>query len=139
VVKFITKVFAHLQEKKAFQKFQEYLLDVDVRPEPWRDADAIDDIFGQAFATGKQDCSSTPKHPWSEKLHKASHKVRHWKTFIKAKSTGVNQSNVLDALAADIWPDSPKIPPVNRYVLRKVKIAAERALERVRRDSANER
>jgi hypothetical protein len=139
VAKFISKVFAHLQENKVFHKFQEYLLDVDGMPEPWREANAIDDLLGQAFAIGEQDCSSTPRHPWSENLHKASQKVRYWKAFITAKSTGVNQSDVLDALAADIWPDGPPLSPSNRYVLRKVKIAAKRALKRVQRDSANER
>jgi hypothetical protein len=68
VTKFISKVFAHLQENKVFHKFQEYLLDVDVIPEPWREANAIDDILGQAFAVGEQECSSTPRHPWSENL-----------------------------------------------------------------------
>jgi hypothetical protein len=51
----------------------------------------------------------------------------------------VDRSEVLEALATEIWPDGPPTPPSNRYVLRKVKIAAERALKRVRRDSVNKR
>jgi hypothetical protein len=46
---------------------------------------------------------------------------------------------VLDDLASEIWPDGPPTPPVNNYILRKVKIAAERALKRTRHDGDKER
>jgi hypothetical protein len=91
------------------------------------------------FAIGEAECSSIPQHPRSESLHKAIQKVRYWKTFITARTTGVCQDQVLDDLASEIWPDGPPTPPVNNYILRKVKIATERALKRTRRDGDKER
>jgi hypothetical protein len=128
VASFISNVYDHLQENKAFHKY--------VDPEPWRLANDIDE---QAFALGEASCSSIPQHSWSENLHKASQKVRYWKTLIAARTTGVCQEQVLADLAREIWPDGRPTPPVNNYVLRKVKIAAERALKRTRRDGDKER
>jgi hypothetical protein len=123
----------------AFHKYQEYLHDVDVDPEPWRLANDIDDVIGQVFALGEAECSSIPQHLWSENLHKASQKVRYWKAFITARTTGVCQDQVLDDLASEIWPNGPPTPPVNNYILRKVKLAAKRALKRTHRDGDKER
>jgi hypothetical protein len=54
VAKSISKVFDHLQENKDFHKFQEYLLDVDVHPEPWRLANDIDNIVGQKLSRSEK-------------------------------------------------------------------------------------
>jgi hypothetical protein len=127
VAKFVSKVYDHMQENKAFHKYQEYLLDVDTEPEPWRLANDIDDVVGQALAIGEAACSSTPQPPWSGPLHKASQKVRYWKTYITARTTGVHQDQVLAELATEIWPDGPPTPPVNNDILRNAPSSAPAA------------
>jgi hypothetical protein len=135
VAKFVSGVYAHLMENKVFHKYSDYCLDVDVLHAPWNTANAIDDILGQAFSKAERDCSSIPQHPWSVKLHKASLKVRYWKTYLTARTTGVAQDDVLAEIATTVWPDGPPAAPSNLYVLKKVKIAAERALKRTRREA----
>jgi hypothetical protein len=135
VTKFVSKVHAHLMENKVFHKFHAYCLDVEGLSEPWQPANSIDNMIGQAFASAERDCSSIPCHPWSEALHKASLKVRYWKTSLTARTTGVSQDDVLDDIATTVWPDGPPPAPSNIYVLKKVKKVAERGLKRTQRDA----
>jgi hypothetical protein len=72
VAKFITKVHSHLEENRIFYRFAEYLLDINILPEPWKEANGIDNMLGQALADGERECLSLLRHPWSENLHRAS-------------------------------------------------------------------
>jgi hypothetical protein len=131
VTKFIAKVHSHLQENRIFHRFAEYILDVDVLPEPWKEANIIDNMLGQAFVASERECVSLPRHPWPENLHIASQKVRYSKTYITAKTTNTNHNEALFTLADNIWPEGPLAVLSNHRVLRKVKRAAELALKRV--------
>jgi hypothetical protein len=126
-------------ENKVFHKFNDYCLDVDGLSEPWRPANSIDDMIGQAFASAERDCLSIPQHPWSENLHKASLKVQYWKTYLTACTTGVSQDDVLINIATTVWPDGPPPAPSSIYILKKGKKAAERALKCTRRDADTQR
>jgi hypothetical protein len=89
VTKFVNKVYSHLQANKVFHAFQEYSLDADLLEAPWQRANAIDDMLGQALDTAERACSSVPTHPWSENLHRASLKIRYWKTYLTARTTAI--------------------------------------------------
>jgi hypothetical protein len=89
-------------ENKVLHKFNDYCLDVEGLSEPWTTVNSIDDMIGQAFASAERDCSSIPRHPWFEALHKASLKVRYWKTSLTARTTGASQDDVLDDIAMTV-------------------------------------
>jgi hypothetical protein len=135
VTKFVSKVHSHLHANKVFHAFQEYRLDADLLDAPWRRANDLDNMLGQALDTAERACSSVPQHPWSANLHKASLKVRYWKTYLTARTTAVPHNDILAALATEIWPNGPPPAPSNTYVLKKVKKAAERSLKRLRRNA----
>jgi hypothetical protein len=126
--KFIRKMHAHLTEHRAFHHYQEFRLDVDVLQEPWRQANKIDRIIGQAFQTAEKHCSKHPKPPWSAQLHHASLKVRYWKTALTERRTKVTQATMLRSLAAELWPDDPPKVPRCTKILKNVGAAAQRAL-----------
>jgi hypothetical protein len=133
-------MYSHLHEHKAFHQYQNFCLDVDVVDAPWRQANKIDQVLGQAFQTAECHCSKTPRPPWSVKLHLASLKVRYWQTALTARRTGVTQSTVRHNLAAEIWcDDSPPSTPRSTKILKHVGAAAQKALRRIRRNAAAKR
>jgi hypothetical protein len=138
--KFIQKMHAHLTEHRAFHHYQEFRLDVDVLEEPWRQANKIDNIIGQAFQTGEKHCSKHPKPPVvrqtapceleSSTLENSPHSER-W--------TKVTQAMVLRNLAAELWPDDrPKIPRSTK-ILKNVGSAAQQALRHIHKNAVAER
>jgi hypothetical protein len=141
VSKFVWKMHSHLSENRAFHRYHEFCLDVNVVDEPWRLANQIDQVTGHAFATAEKHCSKTQKPPWSAKLHVASLKVRYWKTALTARRTRVQQTTVLRNLAAEIWLDKPQptTPPSSTRILNNISTAAQQALRRIRRNAAKER
>jgi hypothetical protein len=139
IKKFVDLMHSHLAENKVFHKYQDFRLDRDILAQPWRQANQIDDLLGQAFRTAKLKCSTPPKPPWSEKLHLASLKVRYWKTVLTERLTKVPQSTVLRNLAAELWPNAPPATPRSTRILKNVAAAAQKALHRVRRYAAKER
>jgi hypothetical protein len=139
VSKFIEKTYDHLDENKVFHKFQEFLLDVDVSARPWDLANSIDLLIGQAFQCAEADCAKPRRPPWSIKLHKASKKVRFWKTALTQRRTGISQAAILHELGTTIWGDDiPKIPHHEKSLIN-VGRAAEKALSRIRKNAKAER
>jgi hypothetical protein len=113
VTKFVAKVHSHLHANKVLHTFQEYSLDATLLAAPWQRANDIDDMLGQALDTAERACSSVPQHPWSENLHKASIKVRYWKTYLTARTTAVPQDDILAELAMKFGQTAlPPPPPI---------------------------
>jgi hypothetical protein len=50
---------SHLSANRAFRRYQEFCLDAKVVEEPWRLANQINQVIGQAFATAEKHCSKT--------------------------------------------------------------------------------
>jgi hypothetical protein len=63
VTKFITKMYSHLSENKAFNKYQGLYLAADVVEQPWQLANKLDRIIGQAFVTSGSHCSKKTSPP----------------------------------------------------------------------------
>ena len=137
----MNKAFDHLDSNRAFHSFAPFELDVDTAPQPWIQANKINVLIGQAFQCAEQLCAKPILPPWSENLHRASKKVRFWKTAITQLRTGVDQTEALTALSQAIWgPDQP-IPyiPSNLQVLKNVTRAAVKHLRYIRRTAMRER
>jgi hypothetical protein len=115
-------------------------LDIDIAEAPWRQANKLDQVLGQAFKTAEKHCSKPPRPPWSVKLHLTSLKVGYWRTALTERRTRVQQSTVLRNLAAEIWQDADP-PPTHRStkILKHISAAAQKALRRVRRNAVAER
>jgi hypothetical protein len=126
---------SHLRENKVFHSYQAFRLDRDVLKEPWRMANKIDSLIGQAFQVAETSCYKPPKPPWSEKLHIASLKVRFWKTALTERLTRVQESAVLNNLSAEIWKNTPPTIPTRTKILKSVGTAAQRALRRIRKNA----
>jgi hypothetical protein len=115
IKKFIRKMYAHLADHKAFHQYHDLQLDVDILEEPWRQANKLDRILGQAFAIAEKHCSKHPQPPWSAKLHHVSLKVRYWKTALTGRKTKVPQTT------DEIWPGKsgqqilPPYPAAPKY------------------------
>jgi hypothetical protein len=139
VSKFIKKAYDHLEENKTFHLYQDFLLDADLSATPWELANKIDSLIGQAFQCAEKTCAQPQRTPWSIKLHKASRKVRFWKTALTQRRTGVSQKSVLAEIGGSVW--SPAIPfiPTNERSLISVGRAAKKALKRIRKIAKNER
>jgi hypothetical protein len=82
VAKFVTAVHKHLVATGTFHKFANFLLDVDSDDKPYLTANQIDSQVTFGLLHGDRICSKPPTHPWSEKLHHASLRVRYWKTHL---------------------------------------------------------
>jgi hypothetical protein len=124
-----------MDENRVFHSFEEFTLDADVATKPWLDANKLDTHVGHAFACGEAACRTPPRPPWSVKLHKASTKVRFWKTALTQRKTGIDQTDVLNDIASIVWnPDSIPTIPSNTKALINVGRAAEKALRRIRRN-----
>jgi exonuclease III len=143
VTKFVRKMHAHLTEQSAFHKYQEFQLDAEVLDEPWKMANNLDALIGQAFKTAEKTCAKhmreTPKTPWSSKLHHASLKVRYWATVLTERNTKVPQTTVLHNLAAEIWKLDPPATPRITKTLKNIGTAAKRALRRIQKNAVAER
>jgi hypothetical protein len=133
---FINKMHSHMDENRVFHSFEEFILDADVDTKPWRAANKLDTHVGHAFACGEAACATPPRPPWFVKLHKASTKVRFWKTALTQRNTGIDQTDVLNDIAGIVWtPDSIPAIPSNTKVLINVGRVAEKALRRIRRNA----
>jgi hypothetical protein len=139
VTKFVYKMHAHLTEQSAFHKYQEFQLDGEVLDAPWKMANKLDLLIGQAFKTAEKTCAKPPKPPWSSKLHHASLKVRYWSTVLTERQTKVPQTTVLHNLAAKIWKSDPPATPRSTKTLKNIGTAAKRALCRIRKNAVAER
>jgi hypothetical protein len=139
IKQFIRKVHSHLRENKVFHSYQEFRLDREVLDDPWRMANQIDSLIGQAFHVAESSCYKPPKPPWSEKLHIASLKVRFWKTALTERLTRVPQSAVLHNLSTEIWQNTPPTIPTRTKILKSVGTAAQRAPRRIRKNTVKER
>jgi hypothetical protein len=82
VAKFVTAVHKHLVATGTFHKFANFLLDVDSDDKPYLTVNQIDSQVTFSLLHGNRICSKPPTHPWSEKLHHASLRVRYWKTHL---------------------------------------------------------
>jgi hypothetical protein len=127
VTKFVAKVHSHLHANKVLHAFREYSLDADLLEAPWRCANDIDDMLGQALDTVEQACSSVSQHPWSknqilEDISDSTH---------NRGTAGRHPCGTCDGNLARHPPPAPS----NTYVLKKVKKAAERSLKRVGRNA----
>jgi hypothetical protein len=84
VAKFVSAVNTHLVATGVFHKFANFLLDVDSDEKPYITANQIDSQVTFGLLHGDKICSKPPTHPWSEKLHHASLRVRYWKTHLSS-------------------------------------------------------
>jgi hypothetical protein len=139
VKQFVRKMHSHLRENKVFHSYQEFRLDREILDAPWRMANKIDSLIGQAFHAAETSCYKPPKPPWSEKLHIASLTVRCWKTALMERLTKVPQSAVLHNLSAEIWKSTPPTIPTRTKILKSVGTAAQRALRHIRKNAVKER
>jgi hypothetical protein len=64
IKKFVDLMHSQLEENKVFHKYQDLRRDRDILAQPWRQANQIDDLLGQAFRTAELKCSTPPKPPW---------------------------------------------------------------------------
>jgi hypothetical protein len=106
---FVGKMFNHLDENKVFHSFADFTLDANVATKPWELANKIDTHIGHAFACGETACAKPRRAPWSVKLHKASSKVRFWKTALTQHNTGVQQDDVLKEIGAINIPSNTNV------------------------------
>jgi hypothetical protein len=61
VTKFVRKMHTHLTEHQAFHMYQSFRIDADVLDEPWKMANKLDRLIGQAFKTAEKTCVKPPK------------------------------------------------------------------------------
>jgi hypothetical protein len=54
IIKFVQKMYAHLDENKAFHQYQDFCLDADIVAAPWIPANHLDTMIGQAFKTAEK-------------------------------------------------------------------------------------
>jgi hypothetical protein len=140
VLKFVQKMYAHLDENKAFHQYQDFCLDVDVVDKPWLQANHLDTMLGQAIKTAEKQCSKHPRPPWLEKLHHATLRVRYWKIVFTERRTRVSQATVLRRLVAEIWlGKTPPTIPRSTRILQNVATPAQSTLRRVRQHAVKER
>jgi hypothetical protein len=117
---FVGKLFDHLDENKVFHSFADFMLDANVSTKPWELADKIYTNKEHAFACGETACAKPQRAPWSVKLHKASSKVRFWKTTLTERKNGVQPDDVLKEIGAIIW----KTPDLIRTSRRTTKYSS---------------
>ena len=141
VATFVNKAYDHLDLNQVFHLSAAFKLDVGTATKPWVQANKIDTLIGQAFQCAEKHCAKPIRPPWSEKLHKASKKVRFWKTALTQFRTGVDHSGALTTLSYIIWGPSQPMPfiPSHLRALKSITRAAVKNLRHVRRNAMKER
>ena len=140
VKRFVEFVHSHLQQNRFFQALDTYYESFHSHPAPWIQANHLDALMGQAIASAVRRCAHPTRPPWSAPLHRASLKLRFWKTYKTSQCTTVDQSTVLKALSQRIWhKDTPHHLPKTRSGILRVIRNAQTQLRHLRRTAFDER